>query len=221
MASRKQCNTYILSVEGETERWYFEHVQRLINLCEQADFHVSFTIKKGSPKAAFSAYPNVFKEPRYFHIFDYEGDTPEFRTNFDTTLRQLNEINKQTGGNKKKTYRIGYSNLTFELWILLHKTDFMTCLSDRSQYLPHICKVYHRSFKNTEDYKKEQHFKSYILEQITLSDVQAAIMRAKRIREFNQHHKTPGQAFGFTYFKDNPDLTLHDCVSAILAACGI
>ena len=42
---RKICNQYYLSVEGETEKWYFEHLQELINNSKEIPFKVSFDIK--------------------------------------------------------------------------------------------------------------------------------------------------------------------------------
>ena len=42
---KKICNKYYLSVEGETEKWYFERLQELINANEKIPFSVKFDIK--------------------------------------------------------------------------------------------------------------------------------------------------------------------------------
>ena len=42
---RKVTNNYYLSVEGETEKWYFNHLQNLINNSDKASHKVIFNIK--------------------------------------------------------------------------------------------------------------------------------------------------------------------------------
>ncbi len=45
MYSKKICNKYYLSVEGETEQWYFERLQELINSKEELLCKIKFSSK--------------------------------------------------------------------------------------------------------------------------------------------------------------------------------
>lgn len=42
--NRKTQKSYFISVEGETEKWYFEHLEKLINACETRKQDVKFKI---------------------------------------------------------------------------------------------------------------------------------------------------------------------------------
>lgn len=42
MGSKKLKNKYYFSVEGQTEKWYLEHLQSLINSYEEINCKVSF-----------------------------------------------------------------------------------------------------------------------------------------------------------------------------------
>jgi len=44
MRELKQCLQYFLSVEGHNEKWYFEHLQKLINNSTKSEFVVNFNI---------------------------------------------------------------------------------------------------------------------------------------------------------------------------------
>lgn len=48
--AEKQTLKFYFSTEGETERWYLEHLQTLINNCTEAEYKVSFIIKVCRPK---------------------------------------------------------------------------------------------------------------------------------------------------------------------------
>ena len=41
----KKVNSYYFSVDGENEKWYFEHLQNLINKSDKSTFNVKFIIK--------------------------------------------------------------------------------------------------------------------------------------------------------------------------------
>ena len=43
---RKLYKKYYLSVEGDTEQWYFEHLQELINNNNEIPYKVKFIIRK-------------------------------------------------------------------------------------------------------------------------------------------------------------------------------
>ena len=218
----KQSKKFYLSVEGETEKWYFNHLQRLINGSSEARFKaVLSTRKNNSPKKhlkslALSNYNNAIA----FHICDYESNNEEHVRNFKEVLNELHEINKGSGNLKKiKGYSLGYSNFTFDLWIALHKKQCMACKLHRDHYLEFINSAYDRSFRNLDEYKREHNFKS-ILSCIDLNDVIFAIKNAEQIR-YNKcdNGEKIVEYKKFKYYRDNPDLTINDVVKKILLDC--
>ena len=126
---RKEKRVFYLSVEGvNCEKQYFEHLQKLINQSSQARYGVEFVIKAQiSPKSMYKRisvlpvdrYGRNQKIP-YLHIQDIEDyKNTEARRKFEGTLDDMRWVRRQSG----VPYELGYSNYTFELWMLLHVTD--------------------------------------------------------------------------------------------------
>ena len=55
-----------------------------------------------------------------YHISDYESDEEIHVKQFTETM---DNMKKAMGIGKQITYKFGYSNLTFDLWMVLHKVD--------------------------------------------------------------------------------------------------
>ena len=215
----KPAQQFYLTVEGETEISYFEHLKNLVNACDNAEYKLKLVIRKQNPISFIKSVTPI--EMRAFHIFDYEGNSPEHNKNFEKNLKDV-----QAAVELKKTgiehYKIGYSNLCFELWILLHKIKYSALVSGAANYLQQINKSYQTDFKRLEDYKQKRHFERQVLPKIKLEDVLQAIKYAKEIRNNNaQTSKQNRQIGGVTYYYDNPDLTIHECVEEMLKECGI
>ena len=119
------------------------------------------------------------------------------------------------------TYHFGYSNLTFDLWIALHKVDCKTRLSDRKQYLPYINRGYGESFESMVKYKQRDNFHR-CLGKLTLEDVRNAVIRAKEIME-----QIDGQGYrqleykGYRYYEENPSLEVWRPIDLILSKCNL
>lgn len=112
-----------------------------------------------------------------------------------------------------------YSNVCFDLWLLLHKTDFCKPVYTPADYTEEYRMVYHLGVQ--EDIKEESTIEK-VMDQIELQDVRDAIARAKSIRE--RKNGTPN--FGYTRFcgrdeacHDNPDLLIHLFIEEILCEC--
>lgn len=219
---RKLKETFILSVEGETEKWYFEHLRQLINHNAEASRQVTFNIKTDNPLATRRTFQDIYGETPYFHIFDYESGSVEHQVKFQKTLSCIHEINRTSGRrNRKPPYKPGYSNLTFELWILLHKMETTPHLADRTHYLPYLRNAYDYPFKDLDEYKTEEIFKTRVLNGIGLSDVLSAVKRAERLRANPLTHSQLKKRLDLSYAEDNPDTTVHECVAEIIKACGL
>lgn len=215
---KKICNKYYLSVEGETEKWYFEHLQKLINNKEELPCTVKLYIKiNKSIKSRAKAIPAPFKI-KAFHICDYESNSDVHTKQFENVLKELKEVKKI---NKNINYKLGYSNFSFDLWIILHKKQQKGSVSHRKNYITGINEAYNEKFKFIDDYKEEDNFKM-ILSKISLEDVIYAISNGNEIREMNEKNsKDKYKKYGqFGYYTNNPDMTINECVEQILKECG-
>lgn len=220
MATEKKENRrFVFTVEGETEQWYFEWLQEQINACDESKFTISIVPKVQQSPKKYSKTVNPLATPRVTHICDYESNDEVHVTKFKNILSELKEANSTIG--RKFKYNLGYSNFTFELWMVLHKQICNGILTNRTQYLPHINRAYGEKFENLDQYKHEDNFKR-CLSKLSLDNVREAIIRAKNImatKVLNEEHQE--QYKGFKYYRENPALTIWVSVEAILDECGI
>lgn len=215
---KKICNKYYLSVEGETEKWYFECLQNLINDKEELSYKVKFDIKISKFIISRAKSISAPYKTKAFHICDYESNSDVHTKQFNQILDDLKNVKKI---NKNINYKLGYSNFSFDLWIILHKKQQKGMVSHRKQYVDGINKAYNEKFQFIDDYKEEKNFKR-ILSKISLEDVITAINNGNEIRKLNEqnskeNHRKYGQ---FEYYTENPDITINECVEQILKECG-
>ena len=205
-------NKYYFTVEGHNEDWYFDHLKELIE--GNSNYLVKFVKKcQYSPLKFAKRYSSVYNSDLW-HIRDFESKEPEFQKIFKSELDELKEVNKTKTG---VSYYLGYSNLCFELWMILHKMDFSVPLNNRKQYLQYINSAYKQNYKKIDDYKDEKEFKK-ILNSITLNDVKDAVRRAKTIEEKCKYntYKLIEHSKGISYYQENPSLSIHKFIEKIL-----
>jgi len=220
MSKKLEGSTYSLTVEGQCEKLYFEHLKNLINNCPTKRYHCVYKPEirvKKSPFSHAKSFPSLGIP--FFHIQDIEDHNDKFqREKFEDLLRDIKQAKRIVD------YKLGYSNLTFDLWMCLHKKDMVVSRGHRKEYVIDINNAFNKHFEDIDDYKKEQEFKN-ILETITLDDVKAAIKRAKKIRYNNENglSNIPNQRkvkhSNFEYFCENPDLNIHEIVEQMLKDC--
>lgn len=218
MPKLKSNKKYYFSVEGETEQWYLKWLQDTINKTPETRFKVSFDcpVQKNPLKRAKSLV--VTGKTDIYHISDYESDEPihvkEFRDVMDN-MKKAKEIGKQIN------YKFGYTNLTFDLWIILHKSNCNGSFAHRRQYIDPINRSFNEKFENMDDYKHENNFKR-ILNNLTLSDVIDAINSAKLIMQLNKQNGYVLQEYkGYKYYKENPSLDIGGIIEVILKDCEL
>ena len=217
MAIRKRTLKYYFTVEGETELWYFDWLQKQINNNPDASHRVSFVCKKKDPlknaKDLPISHPTVVT-----HLMDYESDEPVHTTRFAMTLERMKKAGTQ---GKQITYKLGYSNFAFELWIVLHKEDCFGSLTHRRQYLTPINRAYNECFENLDHYKHEANFKR-VLGKLCLQDVEDAVHRARVITGKNQEYGYAILTYkGYSYYRENPSLSIGESIARILSDCGL
>ena len=211
MNKQAKNSKFYLSVEGQTEAWYFEWLQKQINAQLAGTTRVSFTIRVGVTPESMLKKVVFFGKARFIHILDIESSEHKHIKKFESHLKMMTDLMKK---DKNIQYSLGYCNFSFELWMILHKSQCMSQLTDRKQYLNPINDLYHQKFESLKEYKEEQNFKK-ILAQLTLDDVIEAVKRADRITENNKKY-SKSQIFGcYEYFKDNPSLSIHEFIKEI------
>lgn len=209
---------YFFTVEGETEKWYLEWLQKQINDCDEAVYKVVFDpqIQKNPVKRAKAL--TVTERTTLYHLSDYESDEPVHVSNFRTTMDNMRAVSKLK---KNIECKFGYSNLTFDLWIILHKSNCNAPFTHRSQYITPINKAFDESFEDMAQYKHEKNFKR-ILSKLTLEDVKKAINRAKVIQLNNESRRYVLHEYkGYRYYKENPALEVGTIIEKIFKDCKI
>lgn len=208
---------YVLTVEGETEKWYFLWLNEEINKTEYRKYNVSIVPKVEQSPRNFYKGINTKTTPEVFHICDVENTDKYHIDKFENILKEMSEAKKQ----KNIKYKLGYSNFTFELWIILHKKDCYGHFTDRKQYLIPIQQCFNEKFEDLDHYKNETTFKR-CLSKLTLDDVISAIIRADKLTNINMSdNKTLVHHCGYTYYRDNPSMSINEVVKKILIECGI
>lgn len=215
---RKKKLTYYFSVEGSTEKWYLDWLQATINSEDTAAYLVKLDSKVEKNPLNHAKKLTVVSKTEITHVFDYESTDPEHVQQFRTTLEHMKKA-AELGKNIR--YQLGYSNFTFELWMILHMADCNGSLSHRSQYLDLLNRAYGENFQSLDHYKQEKNFKC-LLEKLTLDHVRKAIQRSQAIM---QHNKDVGykliQYEGFDYYEENPSLSIWKIIDTILADCQL
>lgn len=206
-------------MEGQTEKWYFEHLQKLINDDENIPYKVKFEIKINHSVISSAKNLTLPYKMKAFHICDYESKDMLHIEQFKKVLEELKNVRKI---NKNLSYKLGYSNLTFDLWIILHKKMQRKLVNHRKNYIADINLAYNENFETIDKYKEEENFKK-VLEKITLQDVKTAIKNGNEIRKFNEENNNKERrSFGqVIYYLNNPDVTINECVEQILNECGV
>lgn len=218
MPSRKSTRKYYFSVEGETEQWYLEWLENAINEAETSAFKVSFDSKvQKNPVKRAKSMSSIIGKTEIWHLSDFESHEDVHTKPFTETMDNMKEA---TLLGKQITYKFGYSNLTFDLWMILHKKDCFGSLSHRRQYLSSLNQAYGKHFEDMHQYKHESSFKN-CLAQLALSNVNDAISRAKEIMRQRAANGNPCSYKGFQYYKENPSLAIWEIIEKILKDCQL
>lgn len=217
MAKLKNKKTYYFSVEGETEKWYLDWLERIINSTDEAYIIVNIKSKVEKDPVKYVKRLNVIGETIVYHLSDYESNAPEHVTQFETTMDKM----ELASSDKQIIYKFGYSNLTFDLWIILHMMDLFGSVADRKSYIKYINRSFNEKFESMAEYKEETKFKR-CLSKMQLSNVIDAISRAKTIMQRNVENGYTLQQHGnYHYYRENPSLAIWEAIEGILKDCKL
>ena len=221
----KESRQFHLSVEGiNCETMYFEHLAKLINESE-ADYKMKLNCKMMSPIsfAKRNSHRPVDKHNKkaipYIHIQDVEDYYDDKQlAKFKKLIDDMRKAEQDYG----ITYKLGYSNYTFELWMLLHVRDMKHAVANRYAYLRWINNSFHKNFTVIDEYKSVDNFQEILDEYVTLESIFKAISRAEDIINNNSEEQKSKENYkGVIFYHDNPDLNVHDVVKLIFDVCGV
>ena len=149
MLNRKQTRKYYFSVEGETEQWYLRWLQDIINHTEEAACKVSIDCPVVKNPIKHIKALTVTQKIEVYHFFDYESDEPVHVQRFQDAMDHMKGAERL---GKQIKYKSGYSNLTFDLWIVLHMMDCNASYAHRKKYITAINKAFGERFESMEEY---------------------------------------------------------------------
>lgn len=215
---RKETKKYYFSVEGYTEKWYLDWLQKTINDMPESTYNVKLDSKIQKDPLARAKGLTLLNKTKITHVFDRESEDPIHTQQFQGTLDRMRKAEKL---GKQIEYELGYSNFAFELWIVLHKADCNECKTNRRQYLSNLNRAYDEDFKDLDEYKQEKNFER-ILGKLTISDVIDAVKRADLIMKRNEENGYILEEYKkYNFYKENPSLSLGSVVGKILKDCGL
>lgn len=183
--------TYLCFFEGNQEEKYFKHFSRLV----RKEFE-NVTIKFREVEKLKTLQTSSTQIPKVA-VFDYDNNKKEFEDKIKIC--------------KKGKIYIAYSNLNFDLWLLLHKKSFNKVVTNNDDYIDLVRKEY--GLGKTDNIKKESNIDK-ILGQINLEDVKFAINNANKIMQNKEEHNKI-VCENYVYYS-NPSMSIHSFLEEIL-----
>lgn len=213
----KESNKYYFSVEGDTEKAYLTWLSKAINSDDTATSRVSFDVRVGTNPVKHVKRLTITGKTIVTHLFDFECNDEDHINRFISTLKNMKEASKV---GRTVTYNTGYTNLSFELWLILHKEKCNAPLISTAQYLPLINKIFNCSYQSPSEFKEQNNFEC-ILNTLTLHDVKRAIVRAEEIFAKHQVENNCRTDHGYKWTKETPALDIHLIIKEILKTAGL
>jgi len=172
--NKNLCIHYNFSVEGQTEKQYLFWLEKQINNYPNKIKRVAFNPQIKSPCKMVKSTTTLAKINNFYNVIDIEGQDGSSITEFENKLSNMRKAEKSKKGIK---YNLCYSNLSFELWILLHKCDMNYYCNSKSEYLRKINSIFSLNCQNHKELTTESNI-DFLLSKLDLSNVINAIKRA-------------------------------------------
>lgn len=207
MGNRKRYKkTVFCVVEGQQEELYLKHLANLLS-----DFPrkiVKFNISKGTAdklRGNGIEYDSVC-------IFDHDFDEILFSKNLETCIELDRKYNRKAREDRRRIHH-AFSNICFDLWLLLHKKEFRRPINTTDGYVNEIRKAF--GLPSDADIKNKETIEA-ILKQISLEDVSKAISRAESIKSSKLAIDIRRTSKGAEYY-DNPDTSVDIFIKELLS----
>lgn len=181
--------------EGQQEEMYFDHIAKKV---KEANPNISLKFKK---LAKLKTLEKSSTDVPKIAVFDYDLNIAEF----ESKVRLCNET------------RILYSNLNFDLWLLLHKKQYRRTVQNNSAYVDEIRNAY--NLTNNANIKAKTNMQK-ILDQIELVDVKRAIENADEIMKGKMEEDKIYVKRNFSYYP-NPSMSINEFFKDLFEDIGI
>lgn len=208
---------YYFIVEGDCEESYLLHLQSIINANRSKDKgKIKFIIDR-SKNLKFSRLlksKGMAQSTTIYYFFDHENDKERFEKIIDAIIKARKEAKP------KCKHILCYTNLSFELLMILHKNDMNKHLCKVPDYIRFINKAFKTDYESINEFKENTNFNN-CLNQIGLPEIKQAIRRASYIMKNKENVEELCDYSGFKYYKNNPSLSSGEAIKDILEKCGI
>lgn len=85
---KKEKISYYFSVEGETEKWYLNWLQQIINQAPERKYDVILSVKVQSPIKRAKGI-SVLDKTEIFHLCDLESESEKHIKGFESTIEEM------------------------------------------------------------------------------------------------------------------------------------
>lgn len=181
--------------EGKQEKKYFEHIAKIIR-----ETNPSIGIKF-KPLSKLNVLNESSTDVPKIAVFDYDSNKQEFEKKVKMCKRT----------------RILYSNLNFDLWLLLHKKQFRKTVTENDDYINEIRREY--KLGTTANIKTEDNI-NRMLSQIKIEDVKTAILNGQEIMNNKLESDKIYVKRNFSYY-NNPSMSIHEFLAELFSELNI
>lgn len=206
---RKPDLLYIIACEGKNqEKLYFERVQNIINAIDKRKYNILFDFAEpfgGDPKCVVErAINKSIGKTNKAAVFDYDGKKNKYEEAIDLGIENNIEL--------------GYTNYSFDLWLIWHKIDFDACVNCQNDYESEVKRVF--GLKANRNIKKENAVQE-INSQIALQNILDAIDRAEKKGQDNKNNKVAIITVKGNKYYSNPDTRIHIILKEVLRKANV
>ncbi len=169
--------------EGQQEKMYFDYVAKIV---KELNNNISLKFKE---VAKLKTLDNSSTDVKKIAVFDYDLNKKDFEDKVKMCTRT----------------EILYSNLNFDLWLLLHKRMYEKNVQSNDAYVKLVRKEY--NLEENANIKSKVNMEK-ILYQIKLNDIKVAINNAEKIMSKKLKEDGIYVKKGFVYFP-NPSMSIN------------
>lgn len=198
---RKQ---YFCVCEGQQESLYFKRLGKLMS--NPPKRVIKFNTVVDNPSRLAREYIEMDSAA----VFDFDFNDAAFRNNIKLCDKLKGKYKTKKQATNRNIYH-AFSNVNFDLWLLIHKVDYRKKVYNNHSYTSDLRVAY--GLKKDADIKNLKIINT-ILGQISLNDVKMAVLRAKKIRQ--NKILTDAITVEDSLIYDNPDFSIHQFVDTII-----
>lgn len=181
--------------EGQQEEMYFDYIAKKV---KEANPNISLKFKK---LAKLKTLEKSSTDVPKIAVFDYDLN----KVDFESKVKICNET------------RILYSNLNFDLWLVLHKKQYRRTVQNNNAYIDEIRNSY--NLPDNANIKAKGNIQK-ILEQIELVNVKRAIQNAEEIMKGKMEEDKIYVKRNFSYYP-NPSMSINEFFKELFEDIGI